>query len=258
MRETSERFEGLAEAYNLYRPGYPDAAFDTLVAACATPARIALDLGAGPGNSTTALRRALPDDWLVFAAEPGHDMRRVLSRRFATQTGVQVIDACAEAVPLPDASAGLIVACTAFHWFDRTRFFAEARRVLAPGGVLALVRNRREATPLIAVFDGYIAEHSVTIYDYARREKTKEPSVRDLAAQDGFHAARSRTYRWTQELECRGLIDLYLTRSTLAAVVRRVGLGQVMTDLAALYDRHARGPVVLNWETTAKWTQRRA
>ncbi|WP_190323885.1 hypothetical protein [Salipiger aestuarii] len=47
-------------------------------------------------------------------------------------------------------------------------------------------------------------------------------------------------------------------RSTLAAFVRRVGLGQVMTDLAALYDRHARGPVVLNWETTAKWTQRRA
>jgi ubiquinone/menaquinone biosynthesis C-methylase UbiE len=258
MRENPERFEGLAEAYNLYRPGYPDVAFDDLVASCGASARIALDLGAGPGNSTAGLRRALPDDWLVIAAEPGHDMRRVLSRRFAIQTGVQVIDACAEAVPLPAACAGMVVACTAFHWFDRAAFFAEARRVLAPGGVLALLRNRREVTPLIGAFDGYIAEHSVNIYDYARREKTKEPSVRALASEDGFQAAKSRTYRWAQEVECRGLIDLYLTRSTLAAIVRRIGLGQVMTDLGAIYTDHASGPVVLNWDTTVKWAQRRA
>lgn len=258
MRETAERFEGLAETYNLYRPGYPDAVFRDLVAACGASARIALDIGAGPGNSTAVLRRAVPDDWLVIGAEPGRDMRRVLSRRFATHTGVQVIDACAEALPLPEASAGLIVACTAFHWFDRAAFFTEARRVLAPGGVLALLRNRREATPLIAAFDAYIAEHSVNIYDYASREKTKEPTVRELAAEPGFQSAKSRTYPWTQELACRDLIDLYLTRSTLAAIVRRIGLGQVISDLSAIYAQHANTPVVVNWGTTVKWAQRRA
>ena len=44
----------------------------------------------------------------------------------------------AEASGLPDASVDLVAAAQAFHWFDFDRFFAEARRVLAPGGAVAV------------------------------------------------------------------------------------------------------------------------
>jgi SAM-dependent methyltransferase len=44
----------------------------------------------------------------------------------------------AEDSGLPDAAADLVVVAQALHWFDRTRFYAEAERVLRPGGLLAV------------------------------------------------------------------------------------------------------------------------
>jgi len=38
---------------------------------------------------------------------------------------------------LPDHCIDLITAASALHWFDLDRFYAEARRVMRPGGVLA-------------------------------------------------------------------------------------------------------------------------
>jgi SAM-dependent methyltransferase len=257
MRENADRFEGLAETYALHRPGYPVEVFAQLAAACGSDRRLAVDVGAGPGNSTGALRAALPPDWLVAAVEPGRDMRRVLSRRFTGDPGVQVIDAAAEAMPLPAGSAGLVAACTAFHWFDREAFMAEAARILAPRGILALVRNRRQPHPLLADFDDYIARTSIEIDDYAQRERRKEPTVRELMAHGAFMGARSFTVAWSEERDCRSLIDLYLTRSTVWGIVRRIGLGPVIADLTALCQRHGEAASRIGWETTVKWVQRR-
>jgi len=149
MADEVDRFDGLAEAYEMHRPGYPAIAFQALLADLRCPTKVAVDVGAGPGNSTTSLRDALGPDWRYIAIEPGRDMRRVLSRRFSKALDVQVADATAEDMKLPSGFAALIVACTAFHWFDMSRFHAEAERVLAPGGVLALIRNRRRPIPVI-------------------------------------------------------------------------------------------------------------
>jgi len=258
MREEADRFDGLAESYEMHRPGYPAAAFQALAADLRCATRVAVDVGAGPGNSTASLREALGADWRFIAVEPGRDMRRVLSRRFSAAPEVQVVDATAEDMHLPKGVAGLVVACTAFHWFDAPRFYAEAARVLAPGGVLAIIRNRRKPLPVLQAFDRYIEEHSAETKDLARREARKEPVLRDLAKVPGFMAARSCTYTWSSQVTARGLIDLYLTRSTLWGVVRRVGLSRVMTDLTAicadlgLQD----SPVGIDWETTAKWARK--
>lgn len=257
MRENADRFEGLAETYAHHRPGYPAETFRRLADACPEGPRLAVDVGAGPGNSTAGLRDALPADWLVAAIEPGRDMRRVLSRRFTGNPGVQVIDAAAEAMPLPSGGVGLLVACTAFHWFDRAAFFAEAARVLAPRGVLGLIRNRRRPSPVLADFDAYLAAQSIEVDDYGRRELGKEPSVRGLMAQENFQSAHSATLSWHEDRDCRALIDLYLTRSITWGIVRRTGLGPVMADLAGICAHHGGGPFRIDWETTVKWVQRR-
>ncbi len=57
----------------------------------------------------------------------------------ATHPRVEYRVATAEATGLTDAAADLLLAAQAFHWFERDGFFAEARRVVRPGGVLALV-----------------------------------------------------------------------------------------------------------------------
>jgi SAM-dependent methyltransferase len=257
MRENADRFEGLAETYALHRPGYPAEVFGRLCAASPKSPRLAVDVGAGPGNSTAALRSALPVDWLVAAIEPGRDMRRVLSRRFSGDPGVQVIDAAAEAMPLPTQGAALVIACSAFHWFDRAAFMAEAARVLAPRGVLALVRNRMCPSPVIESFDSYVAAKSVGGGDRESLERRREPTVRDLKARPDLMAVRSFTVGWTEERDCRSLIDLYLTRSTVWEIVRRVGLGEVLEDLSHLCRQHGPSSAVIQWQTTVKLAQRR-
>jgi SAM-dependent methyltransferase len=47
--------------------------------------------------------------------------------------------AAAEETSLPDGSADVITVAQAAHWFDRDRFYAEARRVSRRGGILALI-----------------------------------------------------------------------------------------------------------------------
>lgn len=45
----------------------------------------------------------------------------------------------AEELPFPDGSVDLITAASAAHWFDQSRFLAEASRVLKPRGCMALL-----------------------------------------------------------------------------------------------------------------------
>ncbi|NJM83583.1 MAG: class I SAM-dependent methyltransferase [Tabrizicola sp.] len=260
MTDAADRFDGLAEAYEMHRPGYPAAAFHALLPDLRCAARVAVDIGAGPGNSTASLRGALGPDWRYIAIEPGRDMRRVLSRRFSTAADLHIADATAEDMKLPAGFAAIVLACTAFHWFDACRFYTEAGRVLAPGGVLALIRNRRKPQAVLQAFDRYIERHSSETPDLALRETRKEPPVRDLGQVPGFMAPRSCTYGWSNEVSARGLIDLYLTRSTLWGVVRRIGLSRVMADLTAITAEVCLpdAPIRIDWETTAKWARRRA
>ena len=52
-----------------------------------------------------------------------------------------MIRACAEAIPLPDHSVDLITVATALHWFDPQPARVEFRRILKPGGWLAVLGN---------------------------------------------------------------------------------------------------------------------
>ena len=45
----------------------------------------------------------------------------------------------AEAIPLPDDSVAAVTVADAFHWFDHAPALAEIRRVLRPGGGLAVL-----------------------------------------------------------------------------------------------------------------------
>lgn len=257
MRENARKFEGLAEPYDAYRPGYPNEIFAILADNVPRDLPCAIDVGAGTGISTAALRRALPPNWLIIAVEPGTDMRRVLTRRFRGVPQVQALDAAAEAISVPDSSVSLIVACTAFHWFDRRAFFSEAARLLVPGGLLAIIRNRRVPDPVVQGFDAFLGTHLVDVSDMEKRERAKEPSVRDLAALPDFKAAKSATARWQCSMQRRAFIDLYLTRSTTAEVVRSLGLRAVIDAFEDIWEAAGGGTEHdVQWETTLKWAKR--
>ena len=128
-------FARSADAYERGRPGYPDAALDLLAARFEGP-RV-LDLAAGTGK----LARPLADrGFQVIAVEPVAEMRAVLG---AADPRIRTYAGTAEAIPLDDASVDAVTVAQAFHWFDVARATAEIHRVLRPGGILAVLYNRR-------------------------------------------------------------------------------------------------------------------
>lgn len=257
MRQNAERFDGLAEAYAAFRPGYPAQAFQAIAAGITAPLRRALDVGAGPGNSTRALRDALGLDWTIAAVEPGRDMRRVLTRRFEGADGIMVLDACAERLPLPPGFATLATICAAWQWLDPALTMAEMARVLARGGVLAILGNRCLPHPALSAFDAYFAARNPQGEDPQRRAARKMPTPAFLSGHDGFADAQEAVWPSQAVLDGRALIDLWLTHATAWEVVRRVGLDRVMQDLGAICaDTLPEGGLTLQWETRALWVRR--
>lgn len=129
MSTFSDYFSQSAALYAAFRPRYPDALFEWL--ASETPGLDrAWDCGTGSGQAAGALATRFNT---VIATDPS-----VAQLANAVQgDGVCYVAATAEDSPLPARSVQLVTVAQALHWFDRARFYAEAERVLVPGGVVA-------------------------------------------------------------------------------------------------------------------------
>lgn len=126
----ADHFSGVSAAYAAFRPHYPEALFDIL--AQAAPARTAAwDCGTGSGQAAVGLARH-------FAQVTATDASDAQIAHATPHAGVTYRVASAEASGLPDGSMDLVTAAQAVHWFDRPRFWVEARRVLRPRGVIAV------------------------------------------------------------------------------------------------------------------------
>jgi SAM-dependent methyltransferase len=123
-------FSERPDAYARYRPSYPAALFAWL-AAQAPSAKLAVDVGTGSGQGAVALAEH-------FERVLGLDPSEAQLRNARAHPRVEYRVARAEQLAADDASADAIFVAQALHWFDHAAFFREVRRVLAPGGVLAV------------------------------------------------------------------------------------------------------------------------
>ena len=89
------------------------------------------DVACGTGLSSVALAELVEE---VRA----YDVSAAMLEHAVPHPRVTYAHAPAEALPLPDASLDVLTVAQGIHWFDRPRFFVEARRTLKPGGVLAV------------------------------------------------------------------------------------------------------------------------
>jgi SAM-dependent methyltransferase len=121
-----------AEDYERGRPGWPADAIARLIERFG--AREVVDLAAGTGKLT----RILADHAQAIAIEPVDGMRAVLEQQVP---GARVIAGTAEAIPLPDDAVDAVFVAEAYHWFDLSAAAKEIRRVLRPGGWVAVLFN---------------------------------------------------------------------------------------------------------------------
>ena len=126
----ADHFSSVSQAYAQFRPGYPPALFDWL-ADIAPDRRLAWDCGTGTGLAALALAdrfdRVIATDPSAaqLAAAPRRDNITYRLRREA-DSGIT------------GASVALVTAAQAAHWFDLEAFHREVRRVLVPGGIVAI------------------------------------------------------------------------------------------------------------------------
>jgi SAM-dependent methyltransferase/catechol 2,3-dioxygenase-like lactoylglutathione lyase family enzyme len=158
--QPTRRFTNRADNYARYRPTYPAAALDWLWGAAGlSPGSVVADVGSGTGILTALL---LARGATVYAVEPNEAMRAAAEAALGDRPGFVSVDATAEATGLPDAGMDLITAGQAFHWFEAEAARAEFRRILRPGGAVALVWNSRDKQR-----GGFVADYEALLTEFA-------------------------------------------------------------------------------------------
>jgi SAM-dependent methyltransferase len=138
LRFRTDLYRGTADYYERYRPPYPDAMLDDLVARVgATGGGRLLDLACGTGRLTFPLAARFAD---VLAIDQEPDAIARATERAAEReiTNVRFVVGRAEDVDTDDVFDVVTIA-TAFHRLDRPRIAERAMGWLRDGGHLALV-----------------------------------------------------------------------------------------------------------------------
>jgi len=161
------RFDGMGKVYARHRPGYATVFLDYLFSEAGFGAESNVaDVGSGTGIfSKQMLDRGVAR---LYAVEPNSDMRIVAEKEMGNDKRYVSVSGTAESTDLVDDCVDFVTAAQAFHWFDKTRFKAECRRILKPQGKVVLVWNTRdESCELVRENERVIREYSKNFKGYS-------------------------------------------------------------------------------------------
>jgi ubiquinone/menaquinone biosynthesis C-methylase UbiE len=190
------------------------------------PLPCALDVGCGPGPSAVALRE-------IAAQVTATDISPAMLASAPAAEGVTYVCAPAESLPFPAASFPLLTVSMAFHWFDRSRFLAEAARVLAPGGWLVLY-GYHHTHQLAGVPEFTIWFESVFQYRYPQTPRHGSPVGADDLASHRLALVDRSTFAEVRRYTTAGFTSYLMTHSN---VIRRVEGGNESADTAEAWIR---------------------
>ncbi|APV48996.1 hypothetical protein BWI17_04450 [Betaproteobacteria bacterium GR16-43] len=126
-----DHFSKHSSVYAQSRPSYPDAIFRELARLAPGHASV-WDCATGSGQAAIGLAR-------YFDRVEATDASAQQIGDAIAASGVTYSVQPAEATNFPAASFDAICVAQALHWFDVAKFYAEAKRVLRPGGLLLVV-----------------------------------------------------------------------------------------------------------------------
>ena len=124
-----DHFSKQAADYAKFRPRYPQEMFEYL-SSIAPSRKLAWDCGTGNGQAAVGLAAVFDHVIATDASE-----KQIANAQKYDRVEYRV--APAESSTLESDTIDLLLVAQALHWFELDRFYAEARRVLKPGGVLA-------------------------------------------------------------------------------------------------------------------------
>lgn len=219
-----DHFSSLASAYADYRPHYPEALFAWLAQQCSGHA-LAWDCGTGNGQAAQGLA---PHFQSVIATDASAEQIAAASG----PANVQFAVAPAEHSGLASASVDLLLVAQAVHWFDLDAFYAEARRVLRPGGLIALLTySSHSVNPEVDLPSGEYYLHTVGPY-WPPERKWVENGYRDLPFP--FTELQCPAFMLTAEWDLRQFLGYQATWSASKRYRDATGIDPIPALAAAL------------------------
>jgi ubiquinone/menaquinone biosynthesis C-methylase UbiE len=248
MMDKKQSFTGLADNYQKARPTYPQELFQTLIDNLVDvnnndTINVLVDVGCGTGISTRLLYQSLDNNNMnvkVFGVEPGHDMRQTAIENSSDK--IQYVEGSAESIPVEDSSVDIVTAAQAAHWFDRPKFYAEAKRVLKDNGIIATFENNRDHynSTFLSKYEEFLEQHAVdpvTRQHYSRYYR-ELPYDQELKQSFGNHKLYE--FQWTRQMSVPDFVTMTQSSSQANAARKHIGeeaFARGVTEIANEYQQ---------------------
>jgi SAM-dependent methyltransferase len=248
-QERSRLFAQQAEAYDRFRPTYPDAVIDELLGPVSAGLDV-LDVGCGTGIASRQMARRGAK---VLGVELAPRMAEI-----ARGHGVEVEIEAFEAWDAAGRTFDRVTSAQAWHWLDLPVATARAASVLRPGGRLCLIWNAGCQPDALAdtleqvyarvvppgshrMFRGYAADR------VSDMKSGLESEIDAISTVPDFGAPTEKWFPWTRVYQRDEWLDQLVTRSDHAAL-EPVVQDRLSEAIGAAIDDYG-GSFVMNFET---------
>ncbi len=250
MTSTVERFSNRVENYVKYRPGYPAEMMDFFRNELGLTSDSAIaDIGSGTGLSAKPF---LENGNVVYGVEPNEAMRAAAEEFLQSFENFRSTSGTSETTKLPDGSVDLVIAAQAFHWFEPDATRREFKRILKPGGYVALIWNERQldSTPFLIEYEQLLLKYA-SDYEKVRHENIDQERLGTFF-QTGFD---QRTFANQQIFDFDGLKGRLLSSSYMPAEGDE-NYQPMIAELKALFAKHDRdGKITILYDTNVYFSQ---
>jgi SAM-dependent methyltransferase len=248
-RERSRLFDQQAEAYDRFRPTYPDAVIDELLGPVPTGLDV-LDVGCGTG---IASRQIAQRGAKVLGVELGPRMAEI-----ARGHGVEVEIAAFEGWDAAGRTFDRVTSAQAWHWLDLPIATAKAASVLRAGGKLGLIWNAGcqpddLADVLEGVYGSVVPPGGHRLFRGYAADRVPDfrtglgPEIDAISAAPEFGAPTKKWFPWTRTYQRDEWLAQLLSRSDHAALEPDVR-DRLFEGISAAIDDYG-GSFVMNFET---------
>ncbi|KZL09412.1 Demethylmenaquinone methyltransferase [Pseudovibrio axinellae] len=244
-----QAFLGLQKIYDHARPRYPQEALHCIVQMLHTitgdERGSLLDVGCGTGILTRQLIKLSPRSDFT-GCDINVDMLSQ-AKVMDQSTAISWHQSCAEELPFGDDAFHMITVAQAAQWFERPKFYGEARRLLKPDGYLVIIENNRqlEDCAFMGAYETLIEMYNTTYSrDYRRFDYAHEMH------QAGYRDAKTQCFVWERVMPRDVFVDMAKSSSKVQAAIN-ASEGKFLPELSELICEHwqAGEPVTIKYTT---------
>ncbi|WP_168121661.1 class I SAM-dependent methyltransferase [Paenibacillus sp. HB172176] len=247
--DSKSRFTNRVENYVKYRPSYGKDAVDFLYETIGFRKEdIICDMGSGTGIFSKLLLERGSE---VIGLEPNEAMREEAMKQLAGFPNYKAAEGSAEETGLEAASVNHIVCAQSFHWFDQELAKREMKRILKPGGKVALIWNSRKTTgsPFLEQFEQLLLDFGAD-YEKVGHKSITQKSLQPFFAEDGPNLER---FVMRQRFDETGLLGRLLS-SSYCPLPGQKGYDRMIDRLRRLFEENESGGcVTVEYDTELYW-----